>query len=221
MHKILINKPSFINRIRTIHLSSIPEGQFWGIELENIGKEEILEAKDYVDQETSNYLSEWVFPDDQNRGFITHAILRCVLEELVKEQPLIKRDPFGKPYLEGNPWHFNLSHTKKWAFIGIHPHPIGVDIEAMDTPLGSDFWAAELETALLLPNQPLITLWCAKEALIKATGKGFSETLPIIRKITRYSGDVDIFASDQLKAFIYANQIENQVLAVCIKEETI
>ena len=91
----------------------------------------------------------------------------------------ILRNSYGKPYLEGNPFYFNVSHTQGYAFIGISETPIGVDVEKIlkervvsNTPLMSESEHRAIKNA---PDETdaFFSFWCAKEALLKAQGTGF------------------------------------------------
>ena len=87
--------------------------------------------------------------------------------------------PQGKPFLEGESVHFNIAHTG--ALVGVavsDKHPIGLDIEkvrAVREGFAARYFS-EREQAVILaatnPDEALIRLWTAKEAVGKYHGTG-------------------------------------------------
>jgi len=90
----------------------------------------------------------------------------------------------GKPFLDGEKWEFNLSHSKDQLLVGIHyGAPIGVDIEFMD----NDISYREISTYFMHPreykefteipkssrSEYFYSLWVQKEAFLKMKGTGF------------------------------------------------
>lgn len=81
-----------------------------------------------------------------------------------------------------------MSHRGEWLLIGFHPSgDAGVDLEweddALDVlQLARDHYSAGEYAALAAMAQPgrlplFFRLWCAKEAVLKATGRGIAEGL--------------------------------------------
>jgi len=111
----------------------------------------------------------------------------------------IERDRHGRPYLTGiSGVDANWSHSGELLLVAFgHGIRIGVDIELLRPrvnalALASRFFAPS-ETAQLqaLPEevreQAFIHLWCAKEAVLKALGRGISYGLQ--RPVFVYDGD--------------------------------
>lgn len=108
------------------------------------------------------------------------ALLQAMYESRFSTpMPPILLSDRGKPYFEGNPVYFSISHTKKHAFCVLSHYPVGVDAEEMDRSIRPElaekilsdsekqrFWAAEDSRAALL------RLWVLKEAAVKSTGEG-------------------------------------------------
>ena len=92
----------------------------------------------------------------------------------------------GKPFLcQSGGLQFNISHTRGCAILALClDHEIGIDIEytARDTDIdgvaGKVFTAREQDMLVPLDNRrkrrEFFRLWTAKEAFMKATGRGFS-----------------------------------------------
>ena len=74
--------------------------------------------------------------------------------------------------------HFNLSHSGNLALIALAPVPVGVDLES-DTPADAhalaQAWFTPAEQAQLACGEAdFLTLWTAREAVLKAMGIGLS-----------------------------------------------
>ena len=92
----------------------------------------------------------------------------------------------GKPYFEGNPVHFNISHSGEYVFGVLSDVEVGVDIQKCegykDHGIEDSFFhenekrlfdgLSEEERAQLF-----FTLWVKKESYGKLTGKGIPETI--------------------------------------------
>jgi phosphopantetheinyl transferase len=97
----------------------------------------------------------------------------------------IRRERLGKPFLPGNPVYFSLSRSDVYAAVAIcRARPIGIDIETRIDPTT----VAEIAHRFLQPREieeccafPLsrqlkefTAFWSVKEAILKASGEGFS-----------------------------------------------
>lgn len=82
----------------------------------------------------------------------------------------------GKPYLEDGPY-FNISHSGHCIGCIVSEHPVGLDLEEKRTIPVEDFkgvFTAEEWDWIQMDQERFYTLWTRKEALLKATGSGFS-----------------------------------------------
>lgn len=88
----------------------------------------------------------------------------------------ILRDPYGKPYLEGTPVHFSLSHAGPWAACAVAKVPCGVDVEttAVDPEVAEHFFAPGEASA---DASERLRLWTLKEALCKCRCLPLEESL--------------------------------------------
>jgi 4'-phosphopantetheinyl transferase len=98
--------------------------------------------------------------------------------------PAIARAEQGKPFFPAFPnYHFNLSHSGRFALCVLDEQPVGADIEAIRPhhPKLSRRICSELELAWLEEQQnkttALCQLWAGKEALAKHHGTGL--TVPL------------------------------------------
>jgi phosphopantetheinyl transferase len=100
---------------------------------------------------------------------------------LPPRQVELAAEPGGRLYIPGAAIDFNLSHTGNWIALGIcRGGRLGVDLETVDPA----FPTLEIAREFFLPEEhdwiasgPIdrfFHLWTAKEALMKATGRGMS-----------------------------------------------
>ncbi|MEU9773985.1 4'-phosphopantetheinyl transferase superfamily protein [Streptomyces sp. NPDC047968] len=131
---------------------------------------------------------------DAERHRVAHVLLRLVLGAHLGEAPerLVFRrracpgcgGPHGKPYLDGHPVHFSLSHTAGHVLLALACAPVGVDVEAVPGAAT----AREVLPALHLREREELTgladaelaarlarCWARKEAALKATGLALTE----------------------------------------------
>jgi 4'-phosphopantetheinyl transferase len=94
-----------------------------------------------------------------------------------------------KPYLfseDGNPFHYNLSHSRDWIILAIATSQVGTDVEFIDETFKfqdilPDNFSKEEAAYINQGNskESFFTLWTRKEAILKATGQGLGEHLQI------------------------------------------
>ncbi len=114
---------------------------------------------------------------------VAHAALHHLLREAGLGVCRFASSPEGKPFLIDHPdFHFNLSHTEGLILVALTKgSPIGVDVEIIaerktySEIVSRVMTPAEQATMVALPNpeERFTQLWCAKEAVMKATGLGF------------------------------------------------
>ena len=133
--------------------------------------------------------NKFKFPIHRKRYIAARSILRRILSDYVQQDPekiVFKYSEKKKPYLNSK-IQFNVSHSEDLVVYAFTlEHPIGIDIEYMDADLHLDIakrFFSKKENQLLqslsdeLRIEYFYRIWARKEALIKATGKGF--TIPI------------------------------------------
>lgn len=105
---------------------------------------------------------------------------------------LIVKDLLGKPSVEGQAMHFNLSHSQSWLCVAVSTTgPVGVDIElnrriSRAKALARRCFSTEEANALEELEEPLassvfLTRWTKTEALVKAQGDSLARSLKEIR----------------------------------------
>jgi|GEM_PF-3484399 phosphopantetheinyl transferase len=223
-----------LRRSFRIFLPPFKKQWFWLINLEKIDFHEIEKAKTLLNSNDLKGSLPLVFEEDRYRSALIYAIVKYHLGLLLDQPPqklTLQRNEFGKPYLQGYPLHFNISHTKSYAFLGIHlSKQIGVDIEEINHEIfeGIESFLFPYEKQWLFdcfknPNEGALALWCAKEALLKAIGIGFSAN-PIPRficiekiseEIHRLKGTAHYFLKDT-EVYVYNEVLTRHKIAVAI-----
>lgn len=224
-----LSSNKLFDRVLSLSLPLSSEASFLIIDLENIRKEEAELGRIYLDAPTDAKIKTLVFEEDQNRSVIIHSILRLHLAKILNidiQEIRILRDSKGKPYIEDHPVHFNLSHTKNYALIGFHPHfPLGVDIEKVNNQIDfanvSDVFMHPLEKEKHLTSSDLsnafFTIWCAKEALLKAKGMGFLiDSIPQLESLENVFADSRSFSSMGLTIHVFDKILPEHKVAVCL-----
>lgn len=128
------------------------------------------------------------FPRDKNRFILAHRSLREILARYLNRKPEqldFSSNKYGKPFLPGCNFQFNLSHSGTFALLAVSPvHKVGIDVEQvrpdveMDN-LGRRFFSQSENSELMsiLPEVRMTAFyrcWTLKEAYIKAHGLGLS-----------------------------------------------
>lgn len=87
----------------------------------------------------------------------------------------------GKPFLRGSEWRFNLSHSRGVRLLALaRGAELGVDVERIrplrrrSALLARCFTAAEQARLADASDRELLRFWAAKEALVKAIGRGIA-----------------------------------------------
>lgn len=124
---------------------------------------------------------------------VAHGCLRKILSSMLNipgSELTFQKQLHGKPFLANLPsgapsLHFNISHSKDYAVIGISSYaPIGVDIEMIRPDLPAEkiakrfFHPNESAAFLSLPESERLLWftrhWTMKEAFVKAIGDGLT-----------------------------------------------
>lgn len=213
-----------MQRLELLPLPLKENCEFFLVNLSDIQQDEVDNAKEIVDDVSLARAERFSFENDRNRLLIVQALLRHKLAKLLNCKPdevVILRDDFGKPYIEDYPFHFSLSYSHHYAIFAFSPDKlVGVDIEAinpdrvaLESPALHDIERAEIKSAED-PVEAFYDYWCAKEALLKAMGTGFTEEKPPL--LTRVSRGV--FTSEDPETIIYTFVTQHHVVGVSLLE---
>ena len=91
----------------------------------------------------------------------------------------IKRTQNGKPYIEGNPLFFSVSHSGDTAVIAISDKPVGVDLEVVRERKYESVLSrfTPRERAEICSFSDFLKHWVVREAYIKLHGDTLAEML--------------------------------------------
>ena len=161
----------------------------------DIGPHRAAQALDSLSEDERERAQRFVFTRDRLRFCVAHSELRNSLAQCAGADLSELRFgtlPGGKPIIEqprdARRWHFNLSHSGRFALLAISDTtPVGVDIERKRV-LGDEaavakrfFSAAEQQTyfqvSTPLKKDTFFAIWTRKEAYIKAIGLGLAMPL--------------------------------------------
>ncbi len=143
-----------------------------------------------LSEEEIAHANRYRLSTDRDGYRYTHAALREILSRygsLSAKEIAFSKDQYGKPTLAtGIPAvEFNLSSSANYALVAVSAAaPVGVDIEKIQ-PLAEipdmirrNFSPSEIQAFEQLPPDKMLdsfyTLWTAKEAYVKARGRGIS-----------------------------------------------
>lgn len=133
------------------------------------------------------------------------------------QNPCIKRNENGKPFLDGNKnayLFFSVSHTDDLLFVAVGNQNVGIDAEKIDReinylPILKKFSLTERER--IRNKQDFISFWTAKESAIKWLGGTIAKTLS---KLQYVDGNL-YYNGLALPLSLCFFNIENHVVAVC------
>jgi 4'-phosphopantetheinyl transferase len=166
-----------------------PPISLWLLDLEASSTESAFHSLDALSGSERARAQRFHHAHDARWYVARHNALRLLLAAETHLQPkdvCFAEGEHGKPYINlGSPLHFNMSHAKGWALIGISAEAaIGVDIER---PRPMADWSALAKRCLsneewvdlmaLPPSRQLgafLRCWTRKEACLKALGSGLT-----------------------------------------------
>jgi len=101
---------------------------------------------------------------------------RAALDALDVDVEALRKDDYGKPWIQGSNGHVSLSHCKSYAAAIKSQNPVGIDIEEITPRIEriAPRFVHESEWAFISEDDRLkclYILWSAKEALYKLYGK--------------------------------------------------
>lgn len=139
-----------------------------------------------------------------------------ILKDLLGFSPQLLRTENGKPYIDGNPLYFSLSHSGKQGVIAVCDKPVGVDLELFKNKSHSLMISGfpEEEQAEISDERQFLMHWTAREAFIKMKGTTLAKSL----KSTSYTGGKIYFEGAEQACAIYQHFTEHGVVTVCIAE---
>lgn len=161
----------------------------WIVRL-NEWKSHLFELKALLSSEEIERSLRLKVKDKQEQFICSRAISRIILGSYLDKNPAnlqIHSTPDGKPYLEKSEIRFNLSHSGDILLCGLsYKSEIGIDIQQiyaitnLETIIKNYFSENERKYLDSQPvdqlNNHFFAIWTAKEAYLKAIGKGFQKS---------------------------------------------
>ncbi|WP_326693870.1 4'-phosphopantetheinyl transferase family protein [Streptomyces sp. NBC_01766] len=148
-------------------------------------------APDVLDAEEKERAAAFRREQDRRCYVAAHVALRVVLGEHLGTEPggipLVREPctgcggPHGRPVIADVPVHFSLSHSGDLALLAVAAVPVGVDVEAVPSPVvvrevGERLHPRERAELARLPEErrpeAFARVWARKEAYLKGLGVG-------------------------------------------------
>ncbi|MCX6231643.1 MAG: 4'-phosphopantetheinyl transferase superfamily protein [Bacteroidetes bacterium] len=123
------------------------------------------------------------------RSLLGELMIRKILSEKLNIHPAhipLLRGNNGKPYIENQDLHFNISHSGKWVVAAFSDKELGIDIELIrdaNYNVAERFYSkAELLHLNSIMDENarkkyFFDLWTLKESYLKAIGTGLTKSL--------------------------------------------
>lgn len=159
----------------------------WRISLDRTVQVDVLSADEQARQQ------RYRFAADQRKFAVARTSLRQILAHYSHQDPaalVFDYGIYGKPRLRDCPLQFNLSHSGEYALCGVARQVVGVDIELLrsmdrlDGLIRRCLAPSEQQAIAAVKSsqqsQAFLEYWTCKEAYLKATGQGISESLAAI-----------------------------------------
>lgn len=138
---------------------------------------------DVLNDEERARAARFHFHDDRARSIVARAALRHLLGHYLDRDPRALRfvtGPQGKPALDGGDLEFNVSHSGERVAIAVaSATPVGIDIEQARVlrdanAVARRFFSPNEAAAVERDPSRFLSIWTAKESVIKAIGGGLS-----------------------------------------------
>ncbi|MDQ0272979.1 4'-phosphopantetheinyl transferase family protein [Cytobacillus purgationiresistens] len=148
-------------------------------------KEKMQNLLCYIDKEKQSRIDSFYHDKDKERCLIGDILVRYMVGSHLKKKPSeisFYQNEFGKPFLEGNPLYFNLSHSGYWVVAALDTEENGIDVQEMgevDLVLAERFYRKSEYMELLKKEENkradlFYEWWTLKECYLKTAGKGLA-----------------------------------------------
>jgi 4'-phosphopantetheinyl transferase len=176
-----------------LHLSD-DEAHVWAVAIDEHGTTAGQQLV-FLSHEERMRAKQFQLEAPRRRFIVSRAALRRLLGaylDMPAADISLAYSPRGKPQLGGTvtawPWQFNVAHTHDLALVALtRGCDIGVDVERrravshLESIVRRYFHPAEISEILAAPansrHEAFLRCWTAKEAVIKATDTGLSDSL--------------------------------------------
>lgn len=148
----------------------------------DVAAETLGRMAELLDEEERARAGRYRFEADRARSIVARSALRELLGRALDRDPRALRfvtGEHGKPALADGAVEFNVSHSGERVAIAIASAPVGVDIEhdreLRDVlALAKRFFSPSEAAAVERDPSLFLSIWTAKESVIKAIGGGLT-----------------------------------------------
>lgn len=194
------------------------------------GKESFDQAYASVDAERKNKVDSFKFKKSKLQSLAAGVLLNRALEDAGFDigNVKFKYNKFGKPYIEGLPIFFNLSHSGDYTMCVISDSEVGCDIEEIkstEDKLAKRFFCKEEYEDIISQasdasrKNQFYRYWTLKESFIKATGLGLKLHLNSFQIILGNKISIKQSVNDKDYSFYEIDEIDGYKCSVCIEDK--
>lgn len=138
-----------------------------------------------------------------------------VLKEFFGVEGKIVKNENGKPYIEGSPYHFNITHSHEMVMLAVSDKPIGIDVERIeerDYKKFSKRFFSEEEQSRVNGLLSFYVLWTKKESFVKYLGGSVADVCE-----TEFTDKIR-FKGEEQSVFSVSEKMDDYVFSVCSEE---
>ena len=171
------------------------------------------------------YIQKW----KKEQGVPWQHILADILKKDygMKQCPEILKDEYGKPYFEGQPLCFNVSHSGEYLAIAVSEQSVGIDIQKRkEIKEGMYRKVVQQKEEVLIGEErrkDFLRLWSLKESFVKADGRGLRISMKDYW-FEKENGQYFVNYGGQRAAYTFNIEetlVEDYVISVCGLEQTV
>ncbi len=161
------------------------EVRLYAIDARAVSDPQLARWSATLDGTETTRAERFVFEKHRRRFLAAHGFLREILgRELGCSPQAIEFDfgAHGKPRVRGSGPHFSLTHTGEHALVAVSDRELGLDAEEIrparvDAPLAQRVMTDEefqcwTKAERVEQVAAFFRLWCAKESVMKSSGRG-------------------------------------------------
>ena len=148
----------------------------------NVKDLDLEKSYELLPEKRQEKVDNFIFDKDKKLGSGVYLLLKKMLDEENIEDPIIKTEDDGKPYISNyDNIYFNMSHAGRMVACAISDSEIGIDIEKIDPLIDMKiaqtfFYNSEYENIKKSDRRvdEFFKYWVLKESYMKYTGLGFT-----------------------------------------------
>ncbi len=119
----------------------------------------------------------------------------------------------GKPYIEGNPVYFSLSHTRGLAVCAVSDFPVGIDAEMLrETKMSAMKRFTQAEQSYIHTSDDMkkafFTVWTGKESAVKVLGGSIFSSLDKVCTVSEKQNYKTFFIDDYVISLYSENDLQ-------------